>query len=71
MANAGVPADRIKQIGGWKDQRNVERYTHLGDEALLAALEKLDELVEGGKTSSQCITPTPEGEDLDSLEPVN
>jgi len=74
MANDGVPVEVIQLIGGWKDRRVVERYVHLGDRRLAAAMEQLDGLVSGTRTS-QYFTVRPSSSDEDTAPnpqvPVN
>lgn len=38
-AKNGVPKEVIQQLGGWKDPRMVDRYTHQDDEALMAGAQ--------------------------------
>ena len=57
LANAGVRLEAIMRIGNWRDRRMVERYMHLGDDTLAAAMETLDGIV------SAAGAPTPERPD--------
>ena len=52
LANAGVRLEAIMRIGNWRDRRMVERYMHLGDDTLAAAMETLDGIVSGGGTTA-------------------
>ena len=42
MRDRGVPLDRIKELGGWKTMRMVERYSKMRDPQLQAAIAALN-----------------------------
>ena len=43
LRDRGVPLDRIKELGGWKTMRMVERYAKMRDPQLQAAIAALNE----------------------------
>jgi len=55
-------------IGNWRDRRMVERYMHLGDETLAAAMETLDGLVNRGGLSQSPVCHS--GSDARAEEPA-
>lgn len=60
LANAGVHYKAIMEIGNWRDRRMVERYMHLGDDTLAAAMATLDRCVsEPGLSQSDLCHSTP------------
>ena len=42
LRDRGVPLDRIKELGGWKTMRMVERYAKMRDPQLQAAIAALN-----------------------------
>ncbi len=44
---AGVDARTIQELGGWKNLKMVERYTHLISDHKVAAIQKLRDNVPG------------------------